>query len=418
MINKRFPAEGSPRESILAQLVNQRDADPTWYGPRLFIGGSYYGGDDVLRVANDASRLYQNHNALYAAKRFPALVSLEKNIIGACLELFNGPDSAGGNLTSGGTESLLLAVMTARDWAADQRPVPGIPEIVVPEAAHPGFDKAAHLMGLKAHRLQQSTDYRADPAQLAAAVGDNTIMVVASAPSYPFGVTDPVKDIARLARDRKLWCHVDACHGGFVLPFARQLGRTIPDFDFAVDGVTSISVDIHKLGYANKGVSALLLQDAALERHQRYSFDDWPAGLYSTAGLSGSRSAGGTASAWAVMHYLGVTGYREVVAEILSARDRLIDGIESIAGLHVLGEPDAYLVAVASDQVDILAVDDFMAERGWTGGQLKRPPAIHLFLDRSNAISIDAYLRDLADSTNRVRAGDRAGPRAAQVYTR
>ncbi|MDP6392064.1 MAG: aminotransferase class V-fold PLP-dependent enzyme [Arenicellales bacterium] len=418
MSDIRFPALGSDRESVLQNLEQGRSSDPPWYGPRLFIGGSYFGGQDVLQVANDASRIYQNHNALYAGQRFPALVQIESELVSACLDLLNGSAGAGGSLTSGGTESLLLAVMTARDWAADQRPVPGIPEIVIPEAAHPGLDKAAHLMGLKACRLPESTDYRADPAQLAAAIGDNTIMLIASAPSYPFGVTDPVNEIAQLARDRHLWCHVDACHGGFVLPFARQLERAVPEFDFAVAGVSSISVDIHKLGYANKGVSTLLLHDASLEQYQRYSFDDWPAGLYSTAGLSGSRSAGGPASAWAVMHYLGEAGYRKIVSEILAARDRLIGGIESIAGLRVLGEPDAYLVAVTSDEIDILAVDDFMAERGWTGGQLKRPPAIHLFLDRSNMISIDHYLNDLADAAGRVRAGERADPRAAQVYAR
>ncbi len=382
----------------------------------MFIGGSYFGGEDVLELSNNASRLYQNHNALYAGKMFPSLVAIEKEVVSWCLDLLGAPSDAGGSLTSGGTESLLLAVMAARDWARTKKPTPDQPEILIPEAAHPGFDKAAHLMDLKPVRLAQSPQYRANATQLENAVTPNTIMIIGSAPSYPYGITDPICEIADIAQRHRLWCHVDACHGGFILPFARQLGRNTPDFDFSVAGVTSISVDIHKLGYANKGVSALLLANSDLQKYQQYTFTNWPAGLYTTMGISGSRSAGGLSSAWAVIKHLGTTGYEEIVSEILEARDRLIDGINRINGLHVVGSPDSYLVAIGSDDFDILEIDNLMSDKGWINSQLHKPPAMHLFLDRANAMNIELYLNELADTITAYHAGERAAERDPTEY--
>jgi len=347
---------------------------------------------------------------------FPSLVAIEKEVVSWCLDLLGAPSDAGGSLTSGGTESLLLAVMAARDWARTKKPTPDQPEILIPEAAHPGFDKAAHLMDLKPVRLSQSPQYRANATQLENAVTPNTIMIIGSAPSYPYGITDPICEIADIAHRHRLWCHVDACHGGFILPFSRQLGRTTPDFDFSVTGVTSISVDIHKLGYANKGVSALLLANSDLQKYQRYTFTNWPAGLYTTMGISGSRSAGGLSSAWAVIKHLGATGYQQIVSEILEARDRLIDGINRINGLHVVGSPDSYLVVIGSDDFDVLELDNLMSDKGWINSQLHKPPAMHLFLDRANAMNIEHYLNELADTITAYHAGERAAERDPTEY--
>ena len=273
-------------------------------------------------------------------------------------------------------------------------------------------------MDLKPVRLSQSPEYRADTTQLENAVTPNTIMIIGSAPSYPYGITDPICKIADIAQRHQLWCHVDACHGGFILPFARQLGRTVPEFDFSVEGVTSISVDIHKLGYANKGVSALLVANSELLEYQRYTFTNWAAGRYTTLGISGSRSAGGLSSAWAVINHLGTAGYQEIVSEILQARDLLIAGIEKINGLFVIGNPDSYLVAIGSDDLDVLGIDNMMSDKGWVTSQLHKPPAIHLFLDRANAMNIENYLNELIEVITAYRAGERAVERDTTAYAR
>ena len=399
-----FPDTGQAIDQVLTRLRSYAETDTPWHAKKMFIGGSYFGGDEILNASNMAAGVYQNHNALYAGRIFPGLVEIEQEIISMLLNLYNAPPSAIGSLTGGGTESLLLAVMSALNRAKSMGKQ-GPFDVIIPESAHPGFDKAAHLMGLNAIRLTSSDAYRADIEQIKASIGPNAIFLAASAPSFPFGITDPVDELAIIAKKHRLWLHVDACHGGFVLPFANQLGYAIPDFDFSVDGVTSLSVDLHKLGYANKGASALLLADVKNEKYQRYTFDNWPGGRYSTMGLMGSRSAGGMASAWAMMQILGQTGYREIVSEILTARDRLINGLTDIQGIRVLGNPDAYLIAFSSDTADIMALSEGMLSKGWLTGHLTRPKAIHLFLDRENVTSISEFLEDLSDTIVEVSMG-------------
>ena len=411
-----FPDSGQTIDEVLCKLRSYVEKDTPWHAKKMFIGGSYFGGDEIVSASNKAAGMYQNHNALYAGRVFPGLVQIEQEIISALLGLFKAPRTGTGNLTGGGTESLLLAVMSALNRAKSigrQAPF----DLIIPEAAHPGFDKAAHLMGANAIRLASSHIFRADPEQIKASVGPNTVFLAASAPSFPFGVTDRVDELAVIAKESDLWLHVDACHGGFVLPFAQQLGYTIPEFDLSIDGVTSLSVDLHKLGYANKGASALLLADGKNEQHQRYTFDDWPGGRYSTAGLMGSRSAGGLASAWAMIQILGQSGYRGIVSEILTARDQLVRGINQLRGLSVLGSPDAYLVAFRASKIDIMALSEGMLARGWVTGHLTRPRAIHLFLDRHNATAIPEYLSDLGETLSEVERGLWAGRPAATAYT-
>ena len=418
MPNNQLPPHGRSWEKVKAEMgVVQKDDFP-WHSERMFIGGSYFGGEDVVEVANEAYQMHINYNALYATKIFPSLVRYENDIVRALLGMMNAPTGASGSITIGGTESLIMAVKTAYAWAHDQRPGATEPEILIPHAAHPAFDKAAHLMGIKAVRLTQSPDFRADVDAMERAISANTIMLVASAPSYPFGVTDPIPEIAALAERHGLWMHVDACHGGFIFPFARKLGYSIPDYDFAVPGVTSISVDVHKLGYANKGVSSLLLCDANLETYQRYTFDAWPSGTYSTQNLMGSRSGGGLASAWAVLNYLGEAGYLERVGEILDTREQFLDGIRRINGLEIWGEPEAYLIAFGSNIFDIFAVDEGMAERGWMGSRLTVPPAIHLFLDLSHGAIVDEYLHDLAEVVRAVKSGEIQSREKGASYSR
>ena len=418
MTTIQIPPHGRNWEKIKAEMEAAQKADSPWHSERMFIGGSYFGGDDVLKVANEAYQMYINYNALYANKIFPSLVRYENDIVGALLQMMNAPMGASGSITTGGTESLIMAVKTAHAWARDHRPGATAAEIVVPHAAHPAFDKTAHLMGIKAVRLTRSHDFRADIEAMERVINGNTVMLAASAPSYPFGVTDRISEIAALAEKHSLWLHVDACHGGFIFPFAQKLGYSIPDYDFAVPGVTSISVDVHKLGYANKGVSALLLRDASLETYQRYAFEDWPSGTYSTQNLMGSRSGGGLASAWAVLNYLGEAGYLERVGKILCTREQFLGGIREIDGLEIWGDPEAYLIAFGSNAFDIFAVDEGMAERGWLSSRLLDPPAIHLFLDMSHVSIVNDYLCDLTEVVKAVKSGKIQSREQGASYSR
>ena len=425
MPTSKFPQNSRPWPDIQAEMASAHEEDKPWYAPRQFKGGSYFGGEDVVQVANDAYRMYINHNALFAPDLFPSLVKYERELLDALLEMLTAPGGAGGSLTSGGTESIVVAVKAARAWARDHKPDASAPEIVVPHAAHPAFDKAAHILGIKTVRVPTSVDFRADLDAMSQAINENTILIAGSAPSYPYGVTDPISQIGALSQKHNLWCHVDACHGGYVLPFARKLGYSIPDYDFAVNGVTSISVDVHKLGYANKGVSGLLLRDEALVEYQRFTFEDWPSGLYSTRSNTGSRSGGGVASAWAVLNYLGEEGYLRIVERILDTRDRFIDGINAIDGLRVYGTPHAYLVAFGPDpqhlpskDLDIFAVHDGMLDKGWNSNRIVDPEGIHLFFDNSHHDITEQYLTDLALVTAQARTQNLTRRKTKAVYTR
>jgi len=369
----------------------------------MFIGGSYFSRDDVVRVANDAFGLFMNCNQLYAPRLFDSLVRYERDVTGYLLRLLNASPAGGGCITTGGTESLLLAVHAAIERGKSLGLTANRQNIVVPHAAHPGFDKAAALFGVQCRRATRSEAYAADIDAMAALCDETTVLIAGSAPSYPFGVCDDILALAELAERSDAWLHVDACHGGMIYPFAATLGREVPRYDLGVAGVHSVSVDVHKLGYSNKGVSALLLADREWEELHRYRFDQWPAGHYETASIAGSRSAGGIASAWAVMNYLGEAGYLAIAGSILDARDRLIAGIEARPGLDILGDPTAYILCLACQDADIFAVDELMTERGWVENRTLRPEAIHLFLDGSNQGSVDTYLSELDECVAQVR---------------
>ena len=309
-----------------------------------------------------------------------------------------------------------MAVKTARDWAKERKPSATVPEMIVPRTAHPSFDKAAHLLGVRVVRMGDSPDFVADVEAMEGAINENTIMLIASAPPYPYGECDPVAPIAMLAQEHGLWMHVDACLGGMILPFARELDPSVPEFDFAIPGVTSLSVDLHKYGYATKGVSALLLRDAGLENFQRTTFGDWPAGVYSTPNISGSRSGGAIASAWAVMRYLGRDGYRDVVGRLMGVRQALIEGIDAIDGLSAYAKPHSFQFAFGSDAVDIFAVAEGLGERGWQVGRALEPPSIMLMLNMSHEPMVESFLAELAKVVSEVKAAGTTAEQAQAVY--
>ena len=402
--NSRFPAKRSDWSQLKAQMETGRGQDVPWHDGRSFKP-AYYAGEEVLEVATEAYAMYINQNALYSRSGYPSLHQYESEVVAMMLEMLNAPEGAGGNLTTGGTETNFMAVKTARDWARSRNGAVDSPQIIVPRSAHPSFDKAGEMLGVEVVRMRHSPDYLADIEAMAAHIGERTIMLVGSAPPYPYGQTDPIAEIAALARDHHLWMHVDGCLGGFILPFARERDPSIPDFDLGVPGVTSISADIHKYGYAAKGVSALLLVDAGLEEHQRSTFDDWPSGLYSTANVMGSRSGGAVASAWAVMNHLGREGYTEIVSNLIDVRERFVEGIESVEGLKVIAKPHAFNFAFLAEGFDIYAVADGMIDRGWTLGRAAEPPSIQLMINLSHQPVVEAFVDDLAQVSKDARTG-------------
>ena len=415
MSKATLPAAGCGREELKQTMETLRREDAPWHSGRSFKP-AYFAGDDVLDVAHEAFGMYIDENALYSRTSYPSLHRYEVEVVDMLLDLLHAPDGAGGSTTSGGTETNIMAVKTARDWAREKNPAATVPEMIVPRTAHPSFDKAAHLLGVRVVRMEKSPGFVADVEAMARAINENTIMLVGSAPPYPYGESDPVGAIAELAREHGLWMHVDACLGGMILPFVRELDSSVPEFDFANPGVTSISVDLHKYGYATKGVSALLLCDAALERFQRITFENWPAGMYSTANISGSRSGGGVASAWAVMRYLGRDGYRDVVGKLVGVRQALIEGIESIDGLRVYANPHAFQFAFGSDAYDIFAVAEGLGERGWQVGRALEPPSIMLMLNMSHQPMVAAFLSELREVASEVKAANITAKQASAVY--
>ena len=316
-------------------------------------------------------------------------------------------------MSSGGTESILVAVKAARERAREQRGITD-PEMVIAESAHAAFHKAAHYFGVRVHKVRVRDDWRADVDAMAAHVNDNTILVAGSAPQYPQGVIDPIPELAELAGTVGASMHVDACMGGLVLPFMELNGDPVPPWDFRVEGVTTISADLHKLGYAPKGASVILHRTKELRRYQTFVFDDWLGGFYASPGIQGSRPGLPMATAWAVMHHLGIEGYRSLTQVVMDTTRKIVDRVNAQPELTVLGEPEAHLLAIAAapsrDDVDVFAVGDAMLRRGWHLDRQGPPDSLHLTVSAGNAPVVDEFLTDLRaalDEVVGVRVDDR-----------
>ncbi len=402
---KGLPAQGQEWQQLKSQMQAMKQDDIAWRDGRAAVY-VFYAGDDVLNVAQEAYTLFMSENGLGMARAFPSLRQMEDEVLGIALDLLHGGEAAVGNLTSGGTESIFMAVKTARDWARAHKPAATEPEILLPYSAHPAFDKAAHYLNLTIKRVAVREDYRADVSAMAAAISAQTIMMVGSAPCFPYGVIDPIADLSSLAQERELWLHVDACVGGFLAPFVRQIGYPVPDFDFTLAGVCSMSADLHKYGFAAKGASTVLYRSEELRQYQPFSCSDWPNGTMTTPTFAGTRPGGAIAAAWAVLHYLGIEGYQEKARAIMQTRDALASGIEAIEGLHVWGQPDLGLIAYGAHELDIAAVGDGLRSAGWFVVQTQDPKGLHLMLTPAHATIVDDYLRDVATSVDRVRQGD------------
>ncbi len=407
-----LPDKGLSHDEVLSRVNGALGGDADWRHGRIF-SLVYFAGDDVSDVIRDAYSAAIYTNGLGPAA-FRSLKKMESEVIGMTAGLVGLPEAVG-NMTSGGTESILMALKTARDWARAERGITE-PEVVMPVTAHPAFDKAAHYLGMKRVPVPIGDDYRADIEAVRAAVTPNTVLVVGSAPCYPFGVIDPIPELAALAAESGIPCHVDACLGGFLLPFVERLGHDIPPWDFRVPGVESISSDLHKYGFAARGASTIMYRSKDYRRHQYFLKEDWPGGLYGSPTMAGSRPGGAVAASWAVMNYLGEDGYKQRADSIIKTTRHLIDGINGIEGLDVVGQPDMSVFAFTSDVLDIYAVGDALAEAGWFPDRQQDPPSLHVMVTPVHADVAAEFLSALEQAAAKVRAGEQPPGGQAAVY--
>lgn len=394
-------------DAVLAQLAGLRATDAPSRGGRTLAYVYEAGLPDLDDVATRAYAEYATVNALDMTV-FPSVVRLENDVVTFVARLLGGSDTSRGTFTSGGTESIMLAVKAARDRLRATRAVPE-PEMVVPSTAHAAFGKAAAYLGVRLVTVPvDPVTFRAVPAAIEAAITERTALVVVSAPSYAHGVVDPVREIAEIAAQQGVLCHVDACVGGMILPYFRRLGRDVPDFDLSVPGVTSLTVDLHKYGFADKGASVVLYADTELRRHQYFACAAWPGYPVVNATVQGSKPAGLLAAAWAVIERIGDDGYLRLADLTRRATEDVAAGIAEIPGLRVLGAPDACLLAVTAEDCEPLHIADEMRVRGWyVQPQLSfagLPRNLHLTITPVTARQVEPMLADLAAAVHAARA--------------
>jgi len=395
----QIPKQGRSADEVLKDLASRTEHDTDWRGGRVF-SLVYHAGEEHEQLLQRAHAMFASANLLNPMA-FKSLKQIETELVEMAGRLFHCAGAVG-TVTSGGTESILCAVAAYRDRARRERPWIRRPELVVPTTIHPAFDKAAHYFGVKLVKIPVGDDLRADVRGMTKAIGRKTIGIVASAPQYPHGVIDPIAELAAVAQQRGIPMHVDACVGGFMLPWLERLGRPIPKWDFRVPGVTSISADLHKYGYASKGASLLVWRSIDQMRHQIFVETNFPGGIYASPTMIGTRPGGPIAAAWAALQTLGESGYVELARITVDAADRFRAGIAKIPGLVVLGG-ELTIVAYGAVGMDVYAIADRMEARGWTMDRMHRPAAIHLTVTANHASVVDEYLSDLAASVIEVR---------------
>ena len=412
-----LPPDGTAADEVRRLMEAAAENDLDWL-TRMAVGTNYPAGDDVLQVAKDAYLRFFSTNGLLPGT-FPSLARFEREVVDYAAGLLHGPDAVG-SITSGGSESILMGVKSARDRARHIHPEITEPEMVVPVSAHPAFTKGGDYFGLRRIEVPLGADHQIDVAQYRAAIGPNTVLLVASAPSLTLGMVDPIEELAPLAAERDIGFHVDSCVGGFFLPFVERLGDPIPRFDFRVPGVTTISADLHKFGYTAKGASLIMSRDRGVFDHQPFFYgggtrpDDW----YVTPSMTGTRPGGAIAAAWAVMTYLGEAGYLERTQRTMDYLRRWWAAIESIDGLRIMGKPAMSVFAVASDTLDMFAIGKGMEARGWIVYTDSEPvPSLRFMQSPGHEPYVDAYMADLRDVAELARSGELTTTKGRARYT-
>ena len=405
-----LPKKGTEWGKLKGEMEARGANDVKWREGKTAVY-VFNAGPDVAEVQKEAYTMFMSENGL-GPMAFPSLKQMEDEVVAMGLGLLHGPEGSAGNITSGGTDSITMAVKTARDYARKVKGVTGGCNIVAPWSAHPAFDKAAKMMEIEMRRVP-CADLLADAEAMGKAADGNTIMLVGSAPCFPYGLIDPIEKLGDLAEKRGLWLHVDACVGGYIAPFVRMNGGDIPPFDFEVPGVMSMSADLHKYGYCAKGASTVLFRSEELRAHMIFDCSDWPGGRMVTPTLAGTRPGGAIAAAWAVMNFLGEEGYRAKHKQVTDARETIEAGVAKL-GFRVLGRPQLGIVSFTHDEVDPFAIWGKLFERGWFTSLTTEPKGLHLMLSPFHASVTDTYLTDLEWALGEVRGGDKGKEREAR----
>lgn len=397
-----IPQQGRPWTELKAELEASKTKDYSWRQGRMALY-FYWLNEELERVQKEAYTTFWSENGL-GMRAFPSLKRLEDEVIGMGLNLLHAPQGAGATFTSGGSESIFLALRAASEQARRERGITD-PNIVIPQTAHLTFNRAADFQRIEVRRIPTGPGYLPDVAGMAAAIDANTVALVGSAPNYPFGLVEPIGAIAALAQSRGIWMHVDACVGGFLLPWAKRLGEPMPDWDFTVPGVTSISADLHKYGMAAKGASLMMVRDAAFREFHKFESRAWERGLYAGFSTTGTRPGGAIAAAWAVMNFLGEEGYLDCARKILRARNVMVEGISNIPGLEVL-RPYGTCIFVwrATDPaIEHNALAAALDRRGWLVSRQQEPDGFHLALNPVHDEVAEEYVADVGAAVREVR---------------
>ncbi len=414
-----IPEIGWNRDRILEEMEELRSIEESKWRDGFVSGAVYHGNEDHIDFLNRVYAINSQSNPLHsdiwpsAFKYESEIVSMTANMLGA--KRITDQEICG-VVTAGGTESILLAMKTYRDWARNKKGIKK-PEIVVPSTAHAAFDKAAQYFNIRIIHVPVDGDYRANVVETGKAITQKTIALVGSAPSFPHGIIDPIEELSELAKERGIGFHTDACLGGFVLPWAEKLGHDIPPFDFRLPGVTSISADTHKYGYAAKGTSVILYRGQELRHYQYFKATEWPGGLYFSPTFAGSRPGALSAMCWAAMVKMGENGYTEATDKILKTAAEIRKGIERISDLYVLGNP-LWVIAFGSETLDIYRVMDYMTKRKWSLNGLHKPPCVHICVTLRHTLPAvsERFLNDLRSAVAYVRENPDEKGGMAPVY--
>jgi len=398
-----IPAKGRHKDELLEELVAMAQEENAKWQTGQVSGTFYHAGDEHRAFLNKVFALFSHENTIQF-DLCPSMFKMESEIIAMTASMLNADavkthnpqDQVCGTVTSGGTESILMAMKAYRDWSREQKGI-AAPEIIMPHTAHPAFDKSGEYFGIKiVHIPVSEPDFRVDPGAVEARINANTVAIVGSAGNYPYGLIDPLEKLSAIALKHNVGMHVDGCLGGFIFPWLEKLGYDIPLFDFRLPGVTSMSADTHKYGFALKGTSVVLYRSNRLRRHQYFSVPDWPGGLYASPTAAGSRSGGLTAATWAALVYLGEEGYLNAARSIMAVADRIKAGIEKIPALTLIGDP-TFVISFRSEELDVFHINDFMKTRGWRFNVLQLPPALHFCVTMPQALAENVAERFLDD---------------------